>query len=108
MTLLTKGEEGQTLKITIWELPGACDDFNDLVFLIYCQEHRSSFYMEFIRTMTNRFPHIPDFAWISHALPLKVMSLDVTFGVSNMKRAMGLLHRHNYSILMLPDRHPGR
>ncbi len=24
MTLLTKGEEGQTLKITIWELPGAC------------------------------------------------------------------------------------
>ncbi len=24
MTLLTKCEEGQTLKITIWELPGAC------------------------------------------------------------------------------------
>ena len=21
--------------------------------------------------MTDRFPHIPDFAWISHALPLK-------------------------------------
>ncbi len=25
------------------------DDFNDLVFLIYCPEHRSSFYMEIIR-----------------------------------------------------------
>ncbi len=24
MTLLTKGEEGQTLKITIWVLPWAC------------------------------------------------------------------------------------
>ncbi len=35
MTLLIKGEEGQTL--------------NDLVFLVYCQEHCSSFYMEFIR-----------------------------------------------------------
>ncbi len=23
--------------------------------------------------MTNRFPHIPDFAWVSHALPLKVV-----------------------------------
>ncbi len=43
-----------TLKITIWELSTRrrnClgDDFNDLVFLIYCQEHRSSFYMEIIR-----------------------------------------------------------
>ncbi len=64
MTHLTKYEEGQTLKISIWELPGACTqnrllsthrrncfghDFDDLVFLIYCQEHRSSFYMETIR-----------------------------------------------------------
>ncbi len=23
-----------------------------------------------LENMTNRFPHIPDFAWISHALPL--------------------------------------
>ncbi len=23
--------------------------------------------------MTNMFPHMPDFAWISHALPLKVI-----------------------------------
>ncbi len=34
MTLLTQGEEGQTLKITIWELPGACT--------------QKSFHMEFI------------------------------------------------------------
>ena len=25
-----------------------------------------------LENMTNRFPHIPDFAWISHALPLKI------------------------------------
>ncbi len=33
---------------------------NSLVFLIYCQEHRSSFFMEVIRNMTDRFPHKPD------------------------------------------------
>ena len=27
-----------------------------------------------LENMTNRFPHIPDFAWISHALPLKSIS----------------------------------
>ena len=25
-----------------------------------------------LENMTNRFPHIPNFAWISHALPLKL------------------------------------
>ncbi len=29
-----------------------------------------TFYL--LENMTNRFPHIPDFAWISHALPLKI------------------------------------
>ncbi len=24
-----------------------------------------------LKNMTNRFPHIPDFAWVSHVLPLK-------------------------------------
>ncbi len=31
--------------------------------------------------MTNRFPHIPDFAWISHALPLNYISSRVHFTV---------------------------
>ncbi len=29
-----------------------------------------------IEKMTNRFPHIPDFAWISQALPLKITAYD--------------------------------
>ncbi len=51
--LMTKG---QTLKITIWELSGAS-------FII----------LHLLENMTNRFPHTPDFAWISHALPLKAI-----------------------------------
>ncbi len=37
MILLTKGEEGQTLGIHRRNCLG--DDFNYLVFLMYCQEH---------------------------------------------------------------------
>ncbi len=48
MTLLTKRKEGQTLKI------------------VY------HFTWKLLENMTDRFPHIADFAWISHALPLKV------------------------------------
>ena len=29
--------------------------------------------------MTNRFPYIPDFAWISHALPLNNSFLNLCF-----------------------------
>ncbi len=47
MKLLTKCEEGQTLSIV------------------------HNFTWKLLKNMTDRFPHIPDFAWISHALPLK-------------------------------------
>ena len=46
MTLLTNFEEGQTFKIT-WKL---------------------------LEKMTDTFPHIPDFAWISHALPRNIIA----------------------------------
>ncbi len=52
MTLLTKGEEGQTLKSTVRSIV-------------------HHFTWNLLENMTNRFPHIPDFAWISHVLPLK-------------------------------------
>ena len=52
MTLLTKGEEGQTL-----------------IRLGRSIVHH--FRWNLLENMTNRFLHIPDFAWISHALPLK-------------------------------------
>ncbi len=54
MTLLTKGEEGQTL-----------------IRLGRSIVHH--FRWNLLENMTNRFLHIPDFAWISHALPLKVL-----------------------------------
>ncbi len=50
MTLLTKRELGQTLSIV------------------------HHFTWQLLENMTDRFPHIPDFAWISHALPLKQAS----------------------------------
>ncbi len=31
------------------------------------------FTRKLLENMTDRFPHIPDFAWISHALPLKTL-----------------------------------
>ncbi len=49
MTLLTKGEEGQSTVRSIFH----------------------HFTWNLLENMTDRFPHIPDFAWISHALPLK-------------------------------------
>ena len=32
------------------------------------------FTLNLLENMANRFQHIPDFAWISHALPLKTTS----------------------------------
>ncbi len=49
MTLLTKGEEGQSTVRSIVH----------------------HFTWNLLENMTNRFPHIPDFVWISHALPCK-------------------------------------
>ncbi len=31
--------------------------------------------------MTDKFPQIPDFAWISHALPLKAVPFEILRGV---------------------------
>ncbi len=35
-----------------------------------------------LENMTNRFPHIPDFAWISHALPLNGQKFETTKGLN--------------------------
>ena len=33
------------------------------------------FHLRLLENMTDRFPHMPDFAWISHALPLNCGSM---------------------------------
>ncbi len=57
MILLTKGEEGQAFKITVRSIV-------------------HHFAWNLLENMTHRFPHIPGFAWISHALPLKIFNFD--------------------------------
>ncbi len=58
--------------------PGSNGNLNVMFFKnfqIICLNTVRSFVHHFtwnlLKNMTNRFPHIPDFAWISHALPLK-------------------------------------
>ncbi len=42
-----------------------------LMTLLTKSEEGHHFTMNLLENMTNRFPHIPDFAWVSHALPLQ-------------------------------------
>ncbi len=52
--------------------PGSDGNLNVMFFknsqIIYLIFHH--FTWNLLENMTNRFPHTPDFAWISHALPL--------------------------------------
>ncbi len=49
--------------------PGSDGNLNVMFFKNFQMIHH--FTWKLLEIMMDRFPHIPDFAWISHALPLK-------------------------------------
>ncbi len=60
------------------------------------------FSWKLLENMTNRFPHIPDFAWISHALPLNTL-IPCRMGIqtSSKKSGQSLLENWIYIICHL-------
>ena len=69
MTLLTKGEEKRSFYYYFLQHENICKMVRKAINnLLFRQGH---FTWNLLENMTNRFLHIPDFAWISHALPLK-------------------------------------